>query len=183
MTKSDKSAKLDLEYSYGLQAYFFEKLKEINDKSYLPLSEETLFYSSLVMDKFGQSKNFFELKEGRFQDKILGEKLLMAMNLKGPKQRKLLKDVGDTSLFLCGYFSESLNKKIVDVKYYSDIGQLAYQNLNKVVPTVFDIPEFFKNISKTFDQVSSMMTVMHQETLGEIDSKDPMIYIFEKKYA
>jgi len=50
LEKNEKKSELILGNS--LQGYFFDELTEINQKSNRPLPNETLYYSSLVMDKF-----------------------------------------------------------------------------------------------------------------------------------
>ncbi len=37
--------------------------------------------------------------------------------------------MGDTSLYVSGFFADSLNNKLVDVRYYIQIGASAYQEL------------------------------------------------------
>ena len=44
-----------------------------------------------------------------------------------PAQRASLKQIGDVSLFVSGFFSDSLRRKLVDVDYYVSIGGVAYQ--------------------------------------------------------
>jgi hypothetical protein len=47
-----------------------------------------------------------------------------------PSQRvKQLKEVGDTSLYVSGFFSESLGRKLVDADYYIGLGSRAYAEL------------------------------------------------------
>ena len=41
----------------------------------------------------------------------------------------VLKQVGDTALYVAGFFAESLNRKLVDVDYYIEVGGAAYAEL------------------------------------------------------
>ena len=44
-----------------------------------------------------------------------------------PDERvRQLKDVGDTSLYVSGFFADSLQRKLVDVDYYIQMGGAAY---------------------------------------------------------
>lgn len=152
-----KSA-LSLETS--LQAFFFDQLQAINKKSSPPLPNETIFYSSLVMDRFGDAQRYFEVVDGKVRNKILGIKLLEATHLSREKQKMIYRDVAETSLLLCGYFSDSMNRKIIDIGYYQDVGITAYQKLNGLVPEAYDIPDFFKHISYQFSKVTNLMTLI-----------------------
>ena len=49
----------------------------------------------------------------------------------GADQRASLKQIGDLSLFVSGFFADSLRRKLVDVDYYVSIGGVAYQALSR----------------------------------------------------
>lgn len=164
---SNKESNLVLENS--LQSFFFEKLKNINEKSATPLPKESLFYSSLVMDKFGESQNFFDTSDSGVKEKILGMQYLESMSLPLEKKKRVLKEIGDTSLFLCGFFSESVNRKIVDIRYYQDIGKSAYQSLNSLVPEFYDIEGFYRSFSHSFFDVVSLMALVSKQFQSEFD--------------
>jgi hypothetical protein len=69
-----------------------------------------------------------EFTRGRISDEPLGIKLAEAGS--DPGQRvKTLKEVGDTSLYVAGFFAESLGRKLVDVDYYVGLGSSAYHEL------------------------------------------------------
>lgn len=180
MEGKNKESSLVLESS--LQCFFFEKLTELNKKSYNPLPNETIYYSSIVMDKFGESDKYFEIIEGRVREKILGTKLLETMNKNRSVQKRDLKDIGDTALLLCGYFSESLNKKMVDERYYQELGIAAYKKLNYFIPDEFKIPSFYKILSSSFESITNMMSIVAKEmkTIQE-SKKDNIILIVQNK--
>jgi len=136
--------------SGNLQGFFFDGLSELNKKSLCPIPESIIYYSSDVLDKFALSEDFFETSDGKVREKILGMKLLEASSYTSQEQKKIYKEIGDTSLILCGYFSESINKKIVDVQYYSKIGRMAYSHLNNVTPRFLDIPHFYGMVATCF---------------------------------
>lgn len=64
----------------------------------------------------------------RLTDEPLGIKLAQAGDDAGDRVRKL-KEVGDTSLVLAGFFAESLGRGLVDVDYYVSLGKSAYTQL------------------------------------------------------
>ena len=55
-------------------------------------------------------------------------KLAAAADDPGERVRTL-KQVGDTSLYVAGFFAESLTRSLVDVDYYVGLGQTAYAQL------------------------------------------------------
>jgi hypothetical protein len=153
--------------SANLKGFFFEGLSEINKKSLCPVPESIIYYSSDVLDKFALSQDFFETSEGKVREKILGMKLLEASQFNRDEQKKIYKEVGDMSLLVCGYFSESVNKKIVDTQYYAQLGKMAYSHLNNVSPTFLDIPSFYGMVSTCFESMTTLMTILASKSRGE----------------
>jgi hypothetical protein len=154
--------------SANLKGYFFEGLSELNRKSQLPVPESTIFYSSDVLDKFALSEAFFECSEGKVREKILGVKLLEAAHLNKDEQRRLYKEVADMSLLICGYFSASVNRKLVDLQYYSQIGRSAYSKLYSTQPD-----SFFGAMVESFGPLTTLMTVMAKQDR----TKDESLFI------
>jgi hypothetical protein len=146
--------------STNLKGFFFEGLSEINKKSLCPVPESVIYYSSDVLDKFALSQDFFETTDGKVREKILGMKLLEATQFSREEQKRVYKEVGDMSLLVCGYFSESVNKKIVDTSYYSQLGKMAYSHLNNVIPTFLDIPSFYAMVATCFESMTTLMTIL-----------------------
>lgn len=158
MHKKEDAKKILLTSS--LQGYFFQGLAELNKKSLCPVPESVIFYSSDVLDKFSLSQEFFEVSDGKVREKVLGVKLLEATQLPREEQKRVYKEVGDMSLMLCGYFSESVNKKIIDVHYYAQIGRTAFGHLNNVVPSFLDIPCFYGMVATSFGPLTSLISML-----------------------
>ena len=141
----------------NLQGFFFEGLNELNKKSLCPVPESIIFYSSEVLDKFALSQDFFEISDGKVREKILGMKLLEAMQMSREDQKRTYKEVAEMSLLVCGYFSESVNKKLVDTHYYAQLGKMAYGHLNSMSPSFLDIPSFYNMVSTCFEATTTLM--------------------------
>jgi hypothetical protein len=67
----------------------------------------------------------------------LALKLAHALDAGGARQRASLKQIGDVSLFVSGFFSDSLRRKLVDVDYYATIGGFAYSSLSRYESDTF----------------------------------------------
>jgi len=59
----------------------------------------------------------------------LAESLLHARQQSGPTRLRRLRTLGDRALFVAGYFGDSLQRSLVDVDYYGDVGRSAYSQL------------------------------------------------------
>jgi hypothetical protein len=69
---------------------------------------------------------------GDDQDTPLAIRLGRALESGGRQQRAGLKQIGDVSLFVSGFFSDSLRRKVIDVDYYVSIGGYAYHALSQM---------------------------------------------------
>jgi hypothetical protein len=165
MTATDARNQIIL--TANLQGYFYERLLELNKKSLCPVPQSILYYSSDVLDKFALSQDFFEVSEGKVREKILGMKLLEATHMSRDEQKKIYKEVADMSLLVCGYFSESVNKKIVDIQYYSQLGKMAYGHLNSIFPSFLDIPSFYSMFATCFESMTTLMSILAAKGRGE----------------
>lgn len=177
MVRESQKTASSLVLESSLQTFFFDELLKVNQKFQAPLPNETIFYSSLVMDRFGMSHEYFETVDGKVREKTLGLKLLESSHLSRRDQQRELKDIGDTALFLCGYFSESVNEKILDIKYYRDVGQMAYRRLDGFVPAFYDIQDFYKQLSDQFDTLTELMNIVQKETLGSEPQDSVLLFL------
>ena len=122
------------------------------------------------MDKYGDATKYFDVTEdGQIKNKTLGTMLLEAGNMSGEVKKSRLKDIADTSLLICGFFSQSLKKKIVDITYYQELGQSAYIQLNQFIPSFYDTPLFYKSFAHNFEKVTNIMNCVAEETFSQSD--------------
>jgi hypothetical protein len=74
--------------------------------------------------------------------------LAQALQADAVEQRHGLRQVGDLSLFLSGFFSDSLRRSLVDVDYYVSLGGYAYASLGR--DTGDPLAEAFEELSEKF---------------------------------
>jgi len=92
-------------------------------------------------------------------DAPLGVRLACALEAGGATKRSSLKQIGDRSLFISGFFSDSLNRKLVDVDYYVSIGGCAYNALSRneadtFSPVFAELAEKFVGFVDVLSEVS-----------------------------
>src|SRR5687767_5212735 len=88
-----------------------------------------------------------DMTRARLTDEPLGPKLAAAAVDAGELVRTL-KHVGDTSLYVAGFFAESLNRSLVDVDYYVGIGQAAYQQLARSLGARETIADVYEELAE-----------------------------------
>lgn len=169
--------------SANLQSFFYNDLNELNKKSLCPVPESIIIYSSEVLDKFALSEEFFDFSEGKVREKILGTKLLEATQMTRDEQRKVYKEVADTSLMVCGYFAESVNKKMVNTQYYAQLGKMAYGHLDSCVPSFLDIPSFYSMIATCFENMTTLLALLASKNRTGVDNNLIFRKILESEHV
>lgn len=111
------------------QDYFRELVTEaLGHQNVKPLPE-TEFYLVNLLNQFMTTDRLYKRDaEGNALEEPLA--LMVKEALEQPHaevQRLMLRQVGDVSLYKAGFFQDSLNRKLVDVDYYIDMGGTAYQ--------------------------------------------------------
>jgi hypothetical protein len=92
-------------------------------------------------------------------DAPLAIRVARALETGGARQRTSLREIGDVSLFMSGFFSDSLRRKLVDVDYYMSIGGWAYNALSRVdtdtlSPVFGELSEKFVGFVDVLSEVS-----------------------------
>jgi hypothetical protein len=105
------------------------------------------------------------------------EMLLQAQQAEKTLKIEKLKQVGDTSLYITGFFGDSLRRKIVDLDYYAEIGGMAYINL---AHEINDEPkaELYYDFSKRFNEYLDVLTYISQNSL--IQTNQDLLRLYER---
>ena len=142
------------------EAYFKELVDAALQRQHLQASELTSFYVVNLLTTFVHSDNGLSSSD----EEPLAFRLARAMETAGAMQREALRSVGDVSLFVAGFFSDSLNRKLVDVDYYVKLGGRAYQSLShlereSLAPVFAELAGSFVAFVDVLNDVSESCTV------------------------
>jgi hypothetical protein len=113
--------------------YFKELVDGALTHQGLAIQELTAFYVVQLLTSFLQRPAGGDNAE----ETPLALRLAQALESGGSRQRASLRHIGDVALFVSGFFSDSLNRKLVDVDYYVSIGGCAYNALSRVETDTF----------------------------------------------
>jgi hypothetical protein len=136
-----------------------EYFKELVDRALthqgLATGELTAFYVVQLLASFLQRPVSGDIHD----DKPLALRLAEALECGGMQQRTTLRQIGDVSLFTSGFFSDSLQRKLVDVDYYVAIGGFAYNALSRIEtdslsPVYAELGEKFGGFVDVLSEVS-----------------------------
>lgn len=104
-----------------------------------------------------------EMTRARLTDEPLGIKLAQHATSSGERVRTL-KQVGDTSLYVAGFFAESLSRSLVDVDYYIGIGQSAYAQLARSLGAQRTLTEVYEELAENFPQFVDVLAQVRKRT-------------------
>jgi hypothetical protein len=106
----------------------------------------------------------------------LGMRLVRALDSGGHEQRVRLRGVGDFSLFMSGFFSDSFSRKSVDVDYYRSLGECAYASLSRAEDEAF--AEVFAELSRKFVGFMDVLADVSDRTT--LASATDVLRVYEK---
>lgn len=104
--------------------HFREMVSNAIARQRVRASEEAEFYLSNLLTEFVDSEAF-----NAATDEPLATALLKSLEAGLYEQAVILRKLGDSSLFVSGFFSDSLVRKLVDIDYYIGVGSMAYGRL------------------------------------------------------
>lgn len=163
------------------RAYFVDRVEEALKRlkfSPLPLSRKYLID---LLEHFIFSKNLYPPDEetGKTRNETLAELFLKAQNTVGAQRTDLLKKLGDSSLYISGFFGDSLSRKTVDIDYYVDMGGVAYNVLSASTPG--EASEMYKEFSIRFPEFVDVLTYISQETM--VQSNENLLRLYDRYLA
>lgn len=111
------------------QEYFYELLDGAFSKRSFRPTAETEFYLVNLLNQFMTTDALYATNaDGRHEEGALALLVKEAVETSGGSaQRVMFRQVGDLSLYTAGFFQDSLNRKLVDLDYYIDMGGHAYR--------------------------------------------------------
>ncbi|HPH68056.1 MAG TPA: hypothetical protein PLF40_20005 [Kofleriaceae bacterium] len=151
---------MDVTLATSVDAFFHEIVTEAMDEAAIGASETASWYLVNLLGDFTRA---------RLTDDPLGVKLVEPAADAAERVRKL-KEVGDTSLYVAGYFAESLSRTLVDVDYYVGLGQSAYGQLSRQLGTGGAIGEVYGELAENFPKfVDVLMAVRRRVDYSTTD--------------
>ncbi len=140
-----------------IQKHFKSLLNESLNRMSLQVSLSVREYLEKLLVFYLKSDHLFEVdsESGKKTLKPFAEIYLKAQNAPLSERLFFLKQIGDRSLYLGGFFKRALQKKIVSLDYYINIGQGAYDYLAE-----YHQGETFKELSYSFEDILNTLSYM-----------------------
>lgn len=132
----------------------------------LPMSRS--YIAELMYNYVWVTNLFEEQDDGKLAQKTLAEQYLTANQSPSPIREKMLKRLADSSLYISGFFGDSLKRKVVDIDYYIDMGCTAYDSLARQIEEEM-VAQVYKEISGRFLEFVDLLTVISQKIMTQSD--------------
>lgn len=151
--------------------YFKELVDSAMHRQRLAAREMTAFYLVNLL------AGFIHLESPAADDEeALGVRLVKALQAGGTAQRDGLRRVGDLSLFISGFFSDSLNRSLVDVDYYIALGERAYGSLARTSEDRFS--DVFDELAEKFSGFVDVLGDVSERT--SLTSNRDLLRLYER---
>ena len=154
--------------------FFKEQVEAACERQHLVPQPLTSYYVVTLLSEFTHLGNA-SAGEAMGSGEALGVRLLRALDSGDTTQRMGLKQVGDASLFISGFFSESLRRSLVDVDYYVSLGGYAYRSL---VASDDMLSPIFAELSEKFVAFVDVLSEVSARTLLTNDAD--LLRLYEK---
>lgn len=165
--------KSDLKLIAQPQEYFRELVTTALGHQKVSAQPETEFYLVNLLGQFMTTDRLYARDgDGTMREEPLALLIKEAIETPEPKaQGAMFRHVGDVSLYISGYFQESLSRKLVDVDYYIGMGGTAYQQAasradESIMRAVYEeLSSKFASFVEVLGEVSSQTTPRTEKDL------------------
>lgn len=155
----------------SMREYFREALTASLRSAPVPLTDTAQAYLVNLLTEFARAENVFAGTD-RGETPVFADMLGRAQDAEPQEAVRIYKHMGDSSLYLSGFFAEGLEKKPVGVSYYVSIGGSAYAQVSDLMrPLAGTSAALFAELSDRFRSIVDLLTAMslHGERTQKLD--------------
>ena len=165
---------------FSPKEYFEEKIEEGLSKKNLKTYPAVQSYLVHLLEYYLDARNLFETNSEtaqKSQPTTLAETFLIANSSEPHVRVEMLKKLGDKSLYISGFFGESLSRKVVDIEYYAGMGGAAYRSLADVVRED-TLSLVYRVMSNQFLDFVEVLTYISQQSM--ITSDESILRLYDR---
>ncbi|MBK9293746.1 MAG: hypothetical protein IPM57_04765 [Oligoflexia bacterium] len=144
------------------QEFFKERVNQVLTRNKISVSENVEFYIVDLLERYMFVNNL--------DNDPLAIQLLKSQEKGLPEadKIKILKKLGDTSLYVSGFFGDSLTRKVIDLDYYRQMGSIAYRSLSESIKDQ-QFHELYFELHNHFSGFVCVLNEMSHELLPKTD--------------
>ncbi|MFL5299515.1 MAG: hypothetical protein ACJ79R_04120 [Anaeromyxobacteraceae bacterium] len=159
--------------------YFRDLLVDALAHRQLRIQEATEYYLVNLLSENLQRERLFA-PEATGETGLEPLALILKRALEGDREARWrnLKRLGDTSLFVSGFFGDSLARSVVDLNYYIAMGERAYDALADEPRGPSGAQELFGELSERFPQFVDLFAEIAE--LSDLRSNRGLVRLYER---
>jgi hypothetical protein len=154
--------------------YFKELVESAVSRQQLRANELTTYYLVDLLCRFMRPDQ--RIPFGDDHGEPLALRLGRALESGGLEQRARLRNLGDFSLFMSGFFADSFRRRVVDVDYYVSMGEYAYASLSRREADAFG--EVFSELARKFVPYMDVLSDVSEHS--GVRSSTDVLRLYEK---
>ena len=163
------------------QEWFREMVADALSHRRLAIREVTEFYLVNLLASFLESERLFlEDEDGSVRREPLALVLLRALRADRRARAARLRRLGDTALFVSGFFGDSLARSAVDVDYYIAMGERAYDAL-RGARELAGAGELYGELARRFPDFVDLFAEIAE--LSDLRSNRGLVRLYERFLA
>ncbi len=164
--------------SPSAREWFREAVTEVLSLRHLEVGADTEFYLVDLLTTFVSSERLFvERADGTVEEEPLAVILLRAMAAERRERASQLKRLGDTSLFVSGFFGDSLARRAVAPDYYRSMGERAYGALAESERSAA-LSRLYEELARRFDSFVDCFAEI--AGLADLESNRGLVRLYER---
>ncbi|WP_242359839.1 hypothetical protein [Anaeromyxobacter sp. SG17] len=161
------------------QEWFRELVADTLSTRRLKIQEATEFYLVDLLTRFLETERLFvEDADGTVRSEPLALVLLRALQADRRARAAHLRRLGDTALFVSGFFGDSLARSPVDVDYYIAMGERAYSALAETERGRPGLDALYGELSGRFEQFVDLFAEIAE--LSDLRSNRGLVRLYER---
>ena len=160
-----------------VREFFRETVDEVRSRQRLEVRPETEAYLVNLLVDFSSAEQLFSPDGGRVTAEPLAFMLKRAVEAPKPERARHLKRMGDTALYVSGFFSDSLERQLVDVDYYASMGGRAYDALGDL-KRGDALAAMFRELAAKFLRIAELFSEISERAL--ITSNAGILRLYER---
>lgn len=163
--------------------FFHDKITTASRQLNVKLEDHVEFYLVNLLTSFVTSSCPF--KEGDTTETILSTPLAFllkrAVEAPAEKQPSLYRQLGDTSLYVSGFFQDYFNNKTIDINYFISMGASAYKQAGSLAKNQTrddSLQETFHALSENFNQAVEIVAQASDTTA--LEKNEDLLILYDR---
>jgi hypothetical protein len=159
------------------QEYFHDLVTQALSNQKVRTKPEAEFYLVNLLNQFMHTERLYQKDgEGHLQNDALALMFKDALELqRAEEQRAMFRHVGDVSLYVAGFFQDSLSRRLVDVDYYINMGENAYKHVANRVNEML-MRALYQELAEKFASFVEVLAEVSDKTGGKTEKDILRIY-------